>query len=186
MGLTLLPAVATARAIEAVSGGRLRPGLKWVNDLLLAGRKVAGVLTATQLQGDRVRHAVVGIGVNVARAPDLPASPRAAPAGSLAALDAAFVGEVAWGTLLLALLAELDRGRRALEAGDGAALFDAYRERAAFLGRNVTIWPVDEGEDPDAVAPLARGRVLRLLPDLSLVLEGRAAPVHAGRMAIDP
>jgi biotin-[acetyl-CoA-carboxylase] ligase BirA-like protein len=186
VGLTLLPAVATARAVESVSDGRLRPGLKWINDLLLAQRKVAGVLTSTQLQGGRIRHAVFGIGVNVARAPELPPSPRAAAAGSLAALDALFAGEAAWARLLPALLAELERGRRALVAGDGAALFDAYRERAAFLGRDVTIWPVDEGEVPDAVAPLARGRVLRLLPDLSLELEGRAAPVRVGRMTIDP
>jgi biotin-[acetyl-CoA-carboxylase] ligase BirA-like protein len=186
VGLTLLPAVATARAIEAVSGGRLRPGLKWVNDVLLEGRKVAGVLTSTQLQGGRVLHAVFGIGVNVARAPELPPSPRAAPAGSLAALDAAFEVDAAWATLGLALLSELERGRRALEEGDGADLFDAYRARAAFLGRVVTIWPVDEGGAPDAVAPLARGRVLRLLPDLSLELEGQAAPVQAGRMTIDP
>lgn len=186
VGLAILPAVATARAIEAVSGGRVRPSLKWVNDLIADGRKVGGVLSSTQVQGARVRHAVFGIGVNVAQAPSLPASPRAVPAGSLAALGPVFAGPDAWATLLPALLRELDRGRRSLAAGDGAALFGAYRERASFLGRTVTIWPVDEGADPDAVAPIARGRVLELRPDLSLLLEGVPAPIHAGRMTVEP
>jgi BirA family transcriptional regulator, biotin operon repressor / biotin---[acetyl-CoA-carboxylase] ligase len=185
VGLTLLPAVATARAIEAVTDGRLRPGLKWVNDLLCDDRKVAGVLSSTQLQGERVRHVVCGIGVNVAQAPALPPSPRAAPPGHLAPLDPAFAGPDAWAVLLVALLRELERGRRALAAGEGATLFAAYRERAAFLGRRVAIWPVDEGPDPAATRPLAVGRVLDLNPDLSLVLEGVTAPIHAGRMTLD-
>jgi biotin-[acetyl-CoA-carboxylase] ligase BirA-like protein len=185
VGLTLLPAVATARAIEAVSEGRLRPGLKWVNDLLLDDRKVGGVLASTQLQGGRVRHAVFGIGVNVARAPDLAPAPRVAAAGCLAPLDPAFAGAAAWAPLLLALLREIERARRTLVDGDGAALFAAYRDRAAFLGRSVTIWPVDEVPGTDPV-PLARGRVLELLPDLGLRLEGRAEPVRVGRMTIDP
>jgi biotin-[acetyl-CoA-carboxylase] ligase BirA-like protein len=185
VGLTLLPAVATARAIEAVSEGRLRPGLKWVNDLLLGDRKVAGVLASTQLQGGRVRHAVFGIGVNVARAPDLAPAPRVAAPGCLAPLDPAFAGAAAWAPLLLALLREIERARRTLVDGDGAALFAAYRDRAAFLGRSVTIWPVDEVPGADPI-PLARGRVLELLPDLALRLEGRAEPVRVGRMTIDP
>jgi len=185
VGLALLPAVATARAIEAASGGRLRPGTKWVNDLLLGGCKVAGVLTATQLQGARVRHALLGIGANLVRAPRLPPSPRVPEPGCLAAFAEGWDDDGAWARLLPPLLREIDAGRAALEAGDGAALLVAYRERAAFLGRPVTIWPVDEGPDPDAVRPLARGRVLELLPDLSLRLEGVAEPVRSGRMTLD-
>jgi biotin-(acetyl-CoA carboxylase) ligase len=185
VGLTLLPAVATARAIESASEGRLRPGLKWVNDLLLDDRKVAGVLASTQLQGGRVRHALFGIGVNVARAPELAPAPRAAAPGALAPLDPAFAGAGAWAPLLRALLAEIDRARRTLVDDAGAELFAAYRDRAAFLGRAVTIWPVVEAPGAEPV-PLARGRVLELLPDLSLRLAGRAEPVRAGRMTIDP
>jgi biotin-(acetyl-CoA carboxylase) ligase len=80
------------------------------------------------------------------------------------------------------LLDELERGRALLQGGHGAALVDAYRERAAFLGRSVTLWPVGE----EVAGPVARGRVEALLPDLSLRLEGRAEPVRSGRMTIDP
>jgi biotin-(acetyl-CoA carboxylase) ligase len=185
VGLAVLPVVATARAIEAVSGGRVRPGTKWVNDLMLGGRKVGGVLTATQLHAGRLRHVVIGVGVNVARSPELPPAPRVPRPGSLAAADAAFAAEDAWARLLPPLLAELERGRALLVAGEGAALLADYRARATFLGRAVTIWPVDEGPDPAAVRPLVRGVVRALRDDLSLELEGVDAPVHTGRMTLD-
>lgn len=181
-GLAILPAVAAAEAIEALTAGRVRPGLKWVNDLLLGGRKIGGVLTATQLHGDRVRHAVVGIGVNVARAPDLPPAPRALPAGRLADADPVFAAEGGWARLLAATIDELGRGRDAIVAGRGDELVARYRDRAAFLGRHVTIWPVEE-EAPGG-GPLARGRVLALRPDLSLVLDGVPEPIRSGRMTI--
>jgi BirA family biotin operon repressor/biotin-[acetyl-CoA-carboxylase] ligase len=180
-GLTLLPSVATARAIERVSEDRVRPGAKWVNDLLVDGRKVGGVLSATQLQDGRVRHLVVGIGVNVARAPSLPASSRALPAGALAEADPAFAAEGAWARLLRSVMTELVRARAQLRAGGSPALLGPYRERAVFLGRRVTIWPVEEG----AAAPLVRGRVRALNADLSLQLDGVAAPVRRGRMTFD-
>jgi len=187
VGLTVLPAVATARAIAAASGGRVRPGTKWVNDLMLDGRKVAGVLTATQVHGGRLRHAVIGIGVNVAQAPELPPAPRVPRPGSLADADAAFAGDDAWAMLLPPLLDELDRGRAQLVAGGAAALLAEYRARATFLGRGVTIWPVDEvpGQGDADVRPLARGVVRALRDDLSLELEGVDAPVRHGRMTLD-
>lgn len=183
-GLAVLPAVATATAIEAVSQGHVRPATKWVNDLLVDGRKVAGVLTTTQLQAGRVQHAVIGIGVNVAVTPPLPPEPRAAPPGSLGESEPRFAADDAWAMLLPPLLQALERGRADLVAGRGDDLFEAYRARAGFLGKHVTIWPVDAGDLGEG-KPVARGRVQELRPDLSLVLEGIAEPVRFGRMTID-
>lgn len=179
--LAVLPAVATARAIERASDGRIRPGLKWVNDLLLSDRKLGGVLAATSVDAGRVRHLLLGIGLNVAALPDLPPTPRALPPTRLADADATFAGPDAWGRLLGPLLEEIDAGRDALLAGDGGALVDAYRQRAAFLGREVVIWPVEEDE---AAHPIASGRVEALLPDLSLRIEGHDQPVRHGRMTL--
>jgi BirA family biotin operon repressor/biotin-[acetyl-CoA-carboxylase] ligase len=183
--LAVLPAVATARAVERASQGAVRPGLKWVNDLLLGDRKAGGVLSASHVEGGRVRHLLVGIGVNVAVRPELPPSPRALPAARLADADPSFDDPVAWSRLLSPLLDEIVTARAALAVDHGAALIDAYRQRAAFLGRTVTIWPVD-AEDDRAARPLARGRVEALLPDLSLRIEGVPQPVRTGRMTLDP
>jgi BirA family biotin operon repressor/biotin-[acetyl-CoA-carboxylase] ligase len=61
--LTMCLGLAAVEAIEAVTG--LRPALKWPNDLLLDERKLGGMLTDLRLEGERLQHAVLGLGVNV-------------------------------------------------------------------------------------------------------------------------
>jgi len=61
--LTILSSVAAADAVETVAG--FRPRIKWPNDLLVEGRKLAGLLIETEPEGLRMRFAVVGIGINV-------------------------------------------------------------------------------------------------------------------------
>jgi BirA family biotin operon repressor/biotin-[acetyl-CoA-carboxylase] ligase len=61
--LTILSSVATVDAVEAVGG--LRPQIKWPNDLLIGGRKLAGLLIETEHRAGRVGFAVIGIGLNV-------------------------------------------------------------------------------------------------------------------------
>jgi len=61
--LTLVTAVALAAAVEEVSG--VRSSLKWPNDLYLGGRKAAGILAEMSADPDRLRHVVIGVGINV-------------------------------------------------------------------------------------------------------------------------
>jgi len=63
-----LSSVAAVDAVEAVSG--LRPQIKWPNDLMMGGRKLAGLLIETEPKGARLAFAVVGIGINVGHAAD--------------------------------------------------------------------------------------------------------------------
>jgi BirA family biotin operon repressor/biotin-[acetyl-CoA-carboxylase] ligase len=67
---------------------------KWPNDLLLGGRKVGGILTEAELEGDEVRHVVVGVGLNVGKVP------------SRVDGAAALGGDVEAGSLLRPFLAE--------------------------------------------------------------------------------
>ena len=46
----------------------LHPDLKWPNDVLLEGKKFCGILTEMNAEATRVRHIVVGIGINVNQA----------------------------------------------------------------------------------------------------------------------
>ena len=63
--ITCRAAVTTARAIRRVCGAPV--GIKWVNDLLLRGRKVCGILAEGEPDGrGGLRFCVLGIGVNVA------------------------------------------------------------------------------------------------------------------------
>ena len=62
-GLTLMAAVAVCRAIEATTG--ISPSIKWPNDILIEGKKVAGILTESLLGMDGIEYVVCGIGVNL-------------------------------------------------------------------------------------------------------------------------
>lgn len=66
--LTSLAAVETSLAIEEFTGRHTE--IKWVNDLLLDGKKVCGILTECGFDGGKVDFAVIGIGINMTSAPD--------------------------------------------------------------------------------------------------------------------
>ena len=81
--LNPLAGVAVARAIRQTAG--LYPVIKWPNDVMIDGKKVAGILAESALLGPAVEHAIVGVGINVAL--DVSADPEiAATAASLNAL----------------------------------------------------------------------------------------------------
>ena len=64
MHLTAAVAVAACDAVERACG--LRPGVKWVNDLVAGKKKLAGILTelSVELETGMTQYAVVGIGIN--------------------------------------------------------------------------------------------------------------------------
>ena len=181
--LIMLPAVAAAESIRRTSQGRCAPTIKWVNDLILPAGKVAGVLTSTQIEGDRVVCALFGIGINLAEAPVLDPTPWVPRATALADADPGLRGRLP--ELFVALASALDEGIRALRESGPDDLYQRYRAGSACIGREVCLWPAS-CDDPDRTPPLARGRVADILPDLSLRLEGRAEPVRNARLALLP
>jgi BirA family biotin operon repressor/biotin-[acetyl-CoA-carboxylase] ligase len=123
--LPFVAGVAVVEAVRAVAG--LAAELKWPNDVLVAERKLGGILT------ERVDDAVVlGIGVNVSlRVDELP-TPEATSIG------------IAGGTtdreaLLKEVLRALARRYDSWEAAGGApeAILPAYRQICATIGRTV-------------------------------------------------
>ena len=147
--VTLAAGVAAAQACQVVAG--VDVGLKWPNDLLLDGAKLGGILS--ELVGDA---AVVGLGLNLAWAPD----------------GAAMLGPgVDREVLLDAYLDGL--------ASPGDVL-DRYRERCTTLGRRVrvelpegAVEGVATGVDDDGRLlvddrPIAAGDVVHLRPRLQV------------------
>jgi BirA family biotin operon repressor/biotin-[acetyl-CoA-carboxylase] ligase len=63
-----IAAVAVAQALERLTGRNLIQ-IKWPNDLVVAGRKLAGILVETFDTGARGRMAVIGVGINIAPPP---------------------------------------------------------------------------------------------------------------------
>ncbi len=65
VNITAWVAVAMCDAIETVSG--VRPGIKWVNDLVMNGKKICGILTEMSVESENghIQYVITGIGINV-------------------------------------------------------------------------------------------------------------------------
>jgi BirA family biotin operon repressor/biotin-[acetyl-CoA-carboxylase] ligase len=61
--MTMAAAVACATALEKTSGQVV--SIKWPNDLISSGKKIGGILTEVRSEPDKIKTAVIGIGVNV-------------------------------------------------------------------------------------------------------------------------
>ncbi len=62
-GMTLLAALALAKAIKEMIS--VDVAIKWPNDVIVAGKKVCGILTEMSSEENFVHYAVVGMGINV-------------------------------------------------------------------------------------------------------------------------
>jgi biotin-[acetyl-CoA-carboxylase] ligase BirA-like protein len=173
---TAMAAVAVLEAVDAAPGLAGQARIKWVNDVVLRGAKVAGVLAYTQTRGDIVGSVILGIGLNVEATPAVPRSPWVPAAGSLCDLADAPVSS---GTVLLHLLGALDRLYDIVLESGSAPLLDIYRARSAIIGRNVHITTDDAEPEPQV---LLSGRVTAIGDGLELHLEGHAEPVTRGRL----
>jgi BirA family transcriptional regulator, biotin operon repressor / biotin---[acetyl-CoA-carboxylase] ligase len=175
-----LAAVAVVETIDAVAGLAGRARIRWVNDVLIDGAKVAGVLAHTQTRGATVTSVVLGIGLNVETRPEVrptPFVPRAAALRGFVPSDPPpALREVLW-----LLLRRLEANYRRLLADGYGPIVERYRGRSEVLGREVFV----SADTPDEVPHLlAAGRVARIGDGLELHLEGRAQPVTRGRLLL--
>lgn len=120
--LTIAAAVATCEAIEACTP--YRPGIKWVNDLLLGEKKICGILAEAVTSPSGARGAVVGIGVNLAEGA-LPEELRGI-AGALGRQWSATRWRAAFIRICCATL-----------CNPSEALLEEYRARSILLGREI-------------------------------------------------
>ena len=122
MHLTCAAAVAAVNAIAALTG--IQPGIKWINDLVLNGKKLGGILTELSIdpKTQLAEFAIIGIGVNCTHVP-----PEVADMATCLDIDPA--------VLCAKLIEELSR----MELADKAAMLASYRSHCITLGQQVKI-----------------------------------------------
>ena len=128
-------AVAVSEAVRKVCG--VTPQIKWVNDLLLGGRKLCGILTQTELETESacIRSMVVGIGVNVGQSVrDFPKELQGTATSVFRETGRLFPRA--------AIAAEMVRQMDSLRAnwpGGKEEYLRTYRERSAVAGEEILI-----------------------------------------------
>ena len=134
--LSLAAGLAVRTAIEQVDA-RVSADLKWPNDLLIAGKKVCGILTEMNAEATRVRYVVVGIGVNVNQA----SFPKELE-GEATSLRLVTGSEWSRVELAAALLKSLDREYRVLvdQADARQSILRRFTEQSSWVqGKQVCI-----------------------------------------------
>ncbi len=132
--LTVISATALRRAIKSVTG--LSAEIKWPNDLLLGGKKVAGILTEMSAEVDCVRHIIIGIGLDVNQDADEfpPELHRIATSLRIEAGE-----EISRAELATEILRELDTEYAHIGAGNFPEVADEWEAACVTIGRNVTV-----------------------------------------------
>jgi len=131
-----LTLVASVAVCDALRHAGVEAGIKWPNDLLVSGRKIAGILTELAADPDRVQWVVIGIGVNVnTRAEDFPEDLRGEATSILLERGVPAPRALFAAACLTALEEWLDR-----HAEDGFEVVrEAWRERSVTLGKRVSV-----------------------------------------------
>ncbi len=132
--LTIAAAVSLARAIRVQSG--IGVEIKWPNDILIGGKKVAGILTEMHAELDHIQYLILGVGLDVnVKATEFPAELRAVASSLFIEaghpLDRAALGA--------AVLRELDRDYERLCSGQFEVVADEWEAQCGTLGHQVLI-----------------------------------------------
>lgn len=131
--LTPRAAVAVARTIQKVCG--ICPQIKWVNDLVIHGKKVCGILTEMTMEEGKIRHVILGIGINVNQeAEDFPEE--------LAEIATSLSIEVGRTLSREQLIEELVKELDAMWVGEetmDAEYLEEYQRRCVTIGKDVCV-----------------------------------------------
>ena len=161
---------AAALAVCDIVPRPLQPRCKWPNDVLVGGRKIAGILLESEAAGASVAWLVIGIGVNIASYP----ADTEIPATSLAALVAAPSSP---GTVLEALCARFLHWHGVWLTHGFTPLRDAWLDRAEGLGGEIRVRYAHTE---------TRGRFVDLDASGALVLENADGRRHISAGAVFP
>lgn len=132
--LSLLASVAVAKTILRLYDAKT--DVKWPNDVLLDGKKVCGILTETEIKGQRIDFAVLGIGVNADfEVQALPANLRPLTI----TLRHQLKREVQREVLLSELLKDIESHYNMFEKQKFDGILEDWRRLASFLGSDIRI-----------------------------------------------
>ena len=123
---TLLAAAAVVTAVEALTDKK--PTIKWVNDIYLADKKIAGILTEARLAADGTQQIILGMGINFAIA-EFPEQLTARATSLFAADEKPTITREA-------LVGEIWHQFQKLSAG--RVFFEIYKSHSFILGKEIS------------------------------------------------
>lgn len=178
--LRLFPLLAGLRLAELFRERYGVPAeLKWPNDLLLGGRKVAGILCESVADGERTRSLAVGLGCNLnAPTEDLPEELRAGATSLAEERGEQVDAEEFAASVLAVLLGAWETVEGQGESGAEAAVAELWPQLAAYQDQPVRLLRETGAEEGILAGIDAAGALLLRRPDGSL------RSFHAGDVSL--
>ena len=184
LSLLLLPSITEMKNISLYTGlcalalvdalkelYTLKAEIKWPNDILIEGKKVAGILVEASWEGDKAKGIVLGIGINILNSALPDNDDLHFPATSLEEVLGQKVDRT---KTLHGILTALIKWRKTLGKAEMVA---AWNENLAFRGRQVEV--------RREAGQVIRGELLRVNQDGSLRLD-TAQSIHFGDVHLRP
>lgn len=169
--LTLVSAVAVAKTLRSIG---IPAGIKWPNDILIHGRKLAGILTEMNAELDRVNYLIVGIGINVSLGTGIIPSELSDIATSLEEHSEGSCSRI---QILASLLNNLDSLYRDFSEGGFTQILTQWKEMSVTLNRRVRIHAIGNVDEGIAFDIDEEGALLLMREDgtLKRVLSGEVS-----------
>jgi BirA family biotin operon repressor/biotin-[acetyl-CoA-carboxylase] ligase len=135
--ITLLPFVAALAVCDAIRAAGLDARLKWPNDVMISGKKVAGILLDISAEADQVNHAVIGIGINANV--DSAAISERLDGIKITSMSDELGRPTSRLELTKALLENLERYYLEMERRGAGAILQKWKKNSDMLGRKVAV-----------------------------------------------
>ncbi len=175
VALTACAAVAVAESVESLSGHPAQ--IKWINDVLMDGKKICGILTeaSVDFESGMLHYAVVGIGINVLIPPGGFPPELQDRAGAVFGTN----GGPALRCRMAAAVLDLLMGY--YERLGEKTYYEGYKQRSVVLGRPILL--LTPGHDPVPAQALDIDRDFALVVRLA---DGTIRHVNSGEVSIRP
>ncbi|MNI29940.1 Bifunctional ligase/repressor BirA [compost metagenome] len=172
--LTLLTAVALCRAIRKISG--VETGIKWPNDLLVADRKISGILIESVGEDGLIKYCIIGIGIDVnLEAADIPDE----LSNIVTSLKIESGREIDRGELIGAVMNEMEQLYSVYETEGFAPIGHLWEALSVTIGRRIVV-RTPQGEKSGVATALDASGALTLLDD-----RGQLSTIYSGEIQLE-
>jgi BirA family transcriptional regulator, biotin operon repressor / biotin---[acetyl-CoA-carboxylase] ligase len=160
--ITLMTAVAVAEALLSLL--ELDIKIKWPNDIMVKGKKLAGILTEISTEMDSINYIVVGLGLNV-NAPDFPKELEKRATSILIETGRSFSRI----KLLRAYLEQFEKYYKMFTSNHFKPIMQRWKELSGIIGQEIIV---------DVVGQSHRGLVVDIDDDGVLILKDSDGIIH--------
>lgn len=178
-GIIVASAVSVIRTIDEIPELENRAFIKWVNDILIEGEKVGGIIAHAQTEGEIIKSLIIGIGMNIFAAPCIKSD--SIVHNSTCISNFIKKNTISLKSVFYSLVKNLYLDYENLKYEKYNSILNFYRNRSLISGKKVKVIsdPLD-GESTE----IYEGIVEKIGENLELYFQDKKIPVTKGRLII--